>query len=146
MSLDVLFLVLNAAVLPGWALLVFAPRWRWTTTGVSGVLLPLLMAVSYLALLVTAPRVEGGGFSTLEQVRTLFTHPHAVLVGWVHYLAFDLFIGSWEVRDAQRLGIPHLWVVPCLFFTLMFGPVGLLLYFTLRAVLRRQLALPAAGS
>jgi hypothetical protein len=141
MTDDLLFKVLNAAVLPGWALLFFAPRWRWTATLVSGCVLPLLMAAAYLLLLVTSPRTEGGGFATLEQVRTLFQNPHAVLVGWVHYLAFDLFVGSWEVRDAQRLGLPHLLVVPCLFFTLMLGPVGLLLYFALRLATRRKLAL-----
>ena len=47
---------------------------------------------------------------------------------------FDLFIGSWEVRDAQAHGISHWLVIPCLFFTFMFGPVGLLLYFILRTV------------
>ena len=61
-----------------------------------------------------------------------FSVPETVLVGWVHYLAFDLFVGAWEVRDAQRRSISHLYVVPCLLFTLMLGPVGLLAYLTLR--------------
>jgi hypothetical protein len=53
-------------------------------------------------------------------------------------LCFDLFIGSWEVRDAQRLGIHHLLVIPCLVFTFMLGPVGLLAYLLLRFAVRRQ--------
>ena len=61
-------------------------------------------------------------------MRRLFGDEALLLAGWVHYLAFDLFVGSWEVRDAQRLGIPHLLVVPCLVLTFLFGPVGLLLY------------------
>ena len=56
-----------------------------------------------------------------------------LLAGWIHYLAFDLLIGSWEVRDARELGIPHLFVVPCLFLTFMFGPAGWLLYRGVRA-------------
>jgi hypothetical protein len=63
-----------------------------------------------------------------------------LLAGWIHYLAFDLFVGSWEVRDAQRVGIHHLFVVPCLVLTVLFGPIGLLLYLLLRAALRRRLA------
>ena len=61
------------------------------------------------------------------------------MAGWIHYLAFDLFIGAWEVRDARRLGVPHMVVVPCLFFTLMAGPVGLALYFAMRAGTRREI-------
>jgi len=61
---------------------------------------------------------------------TITTHANALdellLAGWVHYLAFDLFIGSWEVEDAAANGIPHWLLLPCLFLTLMVGPVGLL--------------------
>jgi hypothetical protein len=64
-------------------------------------------------------------------------------VGWAHYLAFDLFVGSWEVRDSQRLKIPHWQVVPCLLFTLMVGPVGLVLYLTLRRFTRGHWVLSA---
>jgi hypothetical protein len=52
----------------------------------------------------------------------------------VHYLAFDLFVGSWEVRDSRVHGIPHWFVLPCLFLTFMFGPAGWLLYLTVRVV------------
>ena len=64
-----------------------------------------------------------------------------LLAGWIHYLCFDLFIGSWEVRDAKAQGISHWLVIPCLFLTFMFGPVGLLLYFALRAVRTRTIAI-----
>ena len=56
-------------------------------------------------------------------------------------LAFDLFIGAWEVRDAQKHQVPHLAVVPCLLLTFLFGPAGVLLYFILRYAIRRQLSL-----
>ena len=61
-----------------------------------------------------------------------FTSPHAALAGWIHYIAFDLFVGAWEVRDARRRGIPHGWVLPALFLTLMAGPLGLLFYLLVR--------------
>jgi hypothetical protein len=56
-----------------------------------------------------------------------------LLAGWTHYLAFDLIVGSWEVRDARERGISHWLVVPCLALTFMFGPVGFLAYQALRA-------------
>jgi len=67
----------------------------------------------------------------------LFASPLAATFGWIHYLIFDLFIGAWESRDAQRRGIPHWAVIPCLLVTLLAGPIGLLVYLALRATLGR---------
>jgi hypothetical protein len=64
-----------------------------------------------------------------------------LLAGWVHYLFFDLFVGSFEVRDAQRHAISHVILLPCLLFTFMLGPIGFLLYLVVRAVKTRRLAL-----
>ena len=69
---------------------------------------------------------------------TLFGQPWLLLAGWVHYLAFDLFVGSWEVRDARERGIPHLAVVPCLALTFMFGPAGWLAYAGLRTAFAQR--------
>ena len=79
-------------------------------------------------------RSAPGGFSSLPDVALLFTNRWMLLAGWIHYLAFDLLIGAWEVRDARQRAIPHLLVLPCLFLTFMFGPAGWLLYMGLRAV------------
>jgi len=139
MSADSLFIVCNGLIIPGWLLLMLAPRWKWTARFVSAVLLPLLLAALYVGLLVGHLGKAQGGFGSLAQVLLFFQNPLLLLAGWIHYLAFDLFIGSWEVRDAQRYGIPHLVVVPCLVLTLLFGPAGLFLYFAVRFALRRQL-------
>jgi hypothetical protein len=62
----------------------------------------------------------------------------ALLAGWIHYLAFDLFTGAWEARDARRLRISRWLVAPCLLLTFLFGPLGLGLYLLLRAGLRKK--------
>jgi hypothetical protein len=80
-----------------------------------------------------------GGFGTLDGVAALFSNKWLLLAGWIHYLAFDLFIGSWETRDAQSLGISHFIVIPCLVLTNMFGPAGLLLYFAVRTARTKAL-------
>jgi len=90
--------------------------------------MPVLLAIIYLALLIVTLPWSEGGFSSLAGVRALFDNPWALLAGWTHYLAFDLFIGGWEVRDARERGIPHLLIVPALVLTFLVGPVGLLLY------------------
>ena len=79
------------------------------------------------------------GFGSLDQVFAIFQNPGMVLAGWIHYLAFDLFIGSWEVRDARRIGIHHVLVIPCLVGTFLVGPVGLLLYLLLRLGMKKRI-------
>ena len=68
----------------------------------------------------------------------LFTSPEIALAGWVHYLAFDLLVGAWEVRTAQREGLAFLLVLPCLLLTFLFGPAGFLLFNALRIATRRN--------
>jgi hypothetical protein len=133
MTPDQVFSIANAVALCAWILLIVLPRQRW----VSGVLAPIVMtalfAAVYAAIIVTQWKGSSGGFSSLPAVATLFGQPWLLLAGWIHYLTFDLFVGSWEVRDARERGIPHLAVVPCLVLTFMFGPAGWLAYSGLRA-------------
>ena len=138
MSPETIFSICTKLVLPGWLLLIFAPRWKWTAHFIAACVLPLALAVVYLFLVATHFGQSEGGFGSLAEVSLLFRNPHNLLAGWIHYLAFDLFIGAWEVRDARASGIHHLLVVPCLVLTFMFGPVGLLLYFLLRFAVKRK--------
>ncbi len=139
MSLDLLFTIANGFALLGWLLLALAPRWRLTHAAVVSGAMSLVLAALYSGLMWHFHGIfEDGGFGSLPEVVKLFSHPAGVLIGWVHYLAFDLFIGGWELRDAQRRGVPHLLLLPCLGLTLMFGPVGLLAYFVVRRVLGRE--------
>lgn len=131
MTAEQLFSILNLMTMAAWLPLVFLPRMRWATTIVP-VAMPVLLGVIYTVLVAAVlPRSEGG-FSSLAGVSALFADRWALLAGWTHYLAFDLFIGGWEVRDAQRRGIPHLLVVPALLLTFLVGPAGLLLYLVIR--------------
>jgi hypothetical protein len=137
MGPEQIFSLTNSLALLGWLLLVFAGRVRWAAPLVVGAILPLLLAVIYTGLLVGHWGESGGSFRTLAGVGTLFQNHWLLLAGWVHYLTFDLFIGAWEVRDSQALGISHGIVVPCLALTFLFGPAGLLLYFLIRIARRR---------
>jgi len=136
-TLETLFQIAGDLVLPVWLLLLFAPGWRWTQR-IATFILPLLLASLYVWLLTHGHPVPGAGFRTLEGVRLLFSSPEALLAGWVHYLAFDLFTGAWEARDAVRLKISRWIVAPCLLLTFLFGPLGLAIYLLLRAAMRKQ--------
>lgn len=138
MNLNTLFSAAGAVVLPCWLLLAFAPAWKWTQR-LATFVAPLLIAALYITLLVSHPAPPGSGFNSLTQVATLFSSRYALLAGWVHYLAFDLFTGAWEARDAAGLGISRWIVAPCLLLTFLFGPVGLALYLVLKLTLRGRL-------
>jgi Domain of unknown function (DUF4281) len=145
MSPDQIFGLTNAIAVLSWLLLALLPGRRWVTEVVTGKVVPMLLAALYLAIVATTFGGAEGSFSTLDGVATLFSNRWLLLAGWLHYLAFDLLIGTWEARDARERGLPHLLLVPCLFFTLMFGPAGWLLYMGVRQ-LRSSTTVQTSGT
>ncbi|MFM9853243.1 MAG: ABA4-like family protein [Sphingomonadaceae bacterium] len=136
MSLDYIFSFCNVLALIGWLALALAPVGRaYIINFARGIALVLAIGYVLQFFLVTEP-VEGGSFTTLAGVAALFSLPGNVMLGWSHYLAFDLFIGSWQVEDSDRMRVPHWLVIPCLALTFMLGPIGLLLYFFARSAAR----------
>jgi Domain of unknown function (DUF4281) len=138
MNPDLLFKLANNVALIGWISIILLPRWRWSARLIAPVLIPALLATLYSLLVVTQFGHTPGGFSSLGSVALLFQNRAMLLAGWIHYLAFDLFVGSWVVRDSQAVGIRHYLVVPCLILTLLFGPAGWLLYFFIRSAANRN--------
>jgi Domain of unknown function (DUF4281) len=141
---ETLFSASGKLAVAGWALLVFAPRWRWSQRTASAII-PLTFAILYLVLIALYSANSPGGFGTLAQVTQLFQNPWLLLAGWIHYLAFDLFLGAWQARQAQRLGISHFVVIPCLLLTFLFGPVGFVVFWTIRSAVERRLFLELDG-
>lgn len=138
MTADAIFSIANPVAMSGWVLLAVLPRARW----VAGIAIPVavaaLLSLVYVALIVTFWGGAGGGFSSLDDVATLFENRWLLLAGWVHYLAFDLLVGTWEARDARARGVRHWALLPCLALTFLFGPAGWLLYLAVRSVSRRS--------
>ena len=127
MTPEGMFSACNLLATAGWVLLLAVPRNRRAIT-IAGRAIPLTLAAVYLLLFVLHARESRGGFSSLAAVAQLFDNHWLLLAGWVHYLAFDLFIGAWETRDAMARGVSRLWLAPCLVLTFMLGPIGLLCY------------------
>jgi hypothetical protein len=126
----------------GWLALLtglLAPSVRHAAIQLARLIIPTLLALAYAPLILFGfEESAGGGFGSIEQVRALFASDAALAAGWLHYLAFDLFVGSWEVEDSRASRV-HAWlVVPCLGLTFLFGPLGLLLYLILRLAFRRR--------
>ncbi len=140
-SVELIFAFCMGFALFGWAALAVAPLKRdYCIAFARGV--ALVLAVAYIAQLsFNLIEVPGGSFWNISGIAALFSAPENAMLGWTHYLAFDLFIGSWEAEDAVASGVPHWALILCLFGTLMVGPIGLLVYFIIRTLSRR--AVPA---
>jgi hypothetical protein len=137
---ETIFAAANTLALAGWILLAVFPRRRWAHWHVAGVAIPAALALAYVALLAWhAPGAEGG-FSTLAGVRALFARDGVLLAGWLHYLAFDLFLGAWMCRRATAEALPLWRLYPALPLTFLAGPAGLLAFLALRALPARRAA------
>lgn len=136
MDWNTLFILANTIVMPAWFLLWFLPDSEITQRVVYSYLYPFLLGISYVVLLVLsfgqADSISMEAFSTVEGLQALFSSKGALVAGWMHYLLFDLFVGMWIARDAMQLGISKWIVLAPLFFTLMAGPLGLVLYLGVR--------------
>jgi len=132
MSFELCYILIHIPIIPAWALLVLAPKSTLTQKYVHSAYLPILMGIIYTSFLISAvffgQSSEAAGMSNLKAVQALFSHPVGILTGWVHFIIFDLFVGAWIGRDALRQNMPHWMTVICFIFTVMFGPLGLMLY------------------
>jgi Domain of unknown function (DUF4281) len=128
-----LFQLTGPVAMLGWLALVLAPLAPRLTDALATLVIPALLSVGYTALILVHWSDAPGGFDSLANVMLLFTNPAVALAGWVHYLAFDLFVGAWITRTARAEAIPHLLILPCLVLTFLFGPAGFLAFIALRA-------------
>ena len=126
----------SLAVMPFWALMILLPRARVTVRVMRAPVGPVLFALLYAALVL--PRL-GALLPLLMRpelpgVAALLGTPEGATIAWVHFLAFDLFVGRWAYLDSRERGVSPWVMAPVLLFTLMFGPLGLLAYLALRAL------------
>ena len=145
MPYELAFSLLNISVMPAWALLILLPRAKVTEKFVHSALYPIALGLFYAICsgftLFGAAGSEDVDFTTIEGVSAIFSTPIGVLIGWSHYLAFDLFVGAWIGRDAIRRGISHWLAAPAILLTYLLGPIGALIYFTARLILKRNFSL-----
>lgn len=137
LSPDAMFSFASSAAMIGWAILILAPRRYDLLFFIPQFFIPLGLSLLYAGLMFSNIYTVDGGFGSLADVRALFGKDEVLLAGWVHYLAFDLFIGAWIARQADGLGVPRLIQTVILLATFMFGPVGLALFLLMKAGYRR---------
>jgi hypothetical protein len=122
----------------GWGALAISPL-RLTTlvlvVRVVSILLALIYTFFLFSLWGQEPTVS---YLSLADVASGFSNEGHLLTGWVHFLAFDLFIGTWQVERASKVGVSHIVLLPCLLLTFLFGPLGLMLFLMIQSIKLRS--------
>ncbi|MEO1438344.1 MAG: ABA4-like family protein [Bacteroidota bacterium] len=141
MEVQTWFSLVNTIILLPWLLMLLVPKWKGTQTLIYSYVFQLLLGVLYLVWFVmNLSDFDMEAFSEIDKLALAFSNPQLAFIGWIHYLAFDLFVGAWILKDGHAKQIAHWKLVPCLLFSFMMGPIGLLLYLGLRASVKPQLA------
>ena len=131
------FKIANTLALVSWILLAVLPRSPALLAGLRNGVISVFAVVYTCVVAMFFTSIEGGGFNTLQEVKNLMAADAGAFAGWVHYLAFDLFIGLWIAENADRVKLHRLLQIPILFATFMFGPLGLLLFYCVDFGLKR---------
>ena len=140
MDMTTIFSLSSLLVMPFWFLMAFLPRWRWTQRIINSPLVAVPAAILYVVLIL--PQVSsiltGLMNPSLSGVMTLLATPAGATAAWVHFLAFDLFVGRWVYLDSQQKNISPWIMAPNLFLVLMIGPAGYLAYLGLRGLWQQR--------
>ena len=130
---------INLIVLLGWVPLFIFPYSKFTRNLVDGLYIPFFLCVFYLYFLSQTKGLFSADFSSLGGILDLFKNSteESAAAGWIHYLAFDYFVGCWMVNHSIKKGIPYIIFIIPLIFTLFAGPFGLLLFLILRLFYKR---------
>ena len=135
MTPEALFSAFNLIAMAGWLALAAGVVLRrpWLRDTLAGTYIPVALSAAYAILIAFFFFGTEGGFDSLANVQKLFTSPWAALAGWVHYLAFDLFMGARIARGMEEQGLPRWPLIALLPLTFMFGPAGYLAFEILKA-------------
>lgn len=135
-----LFTFVHVVALAGWAMLFFLPRGPRVAAYVLYLCVGLLCLAYTVMFASQLSAIMAGNFLSIGGIRALFASDGGIVIGWTHYLAFDLFIGQWIAKDADHKGFSRITQVPILLLTLLAGPIGLLTWLFIRERRARVLA------
>ena len=126
----ILFDVCNLIILLVWGLVLFFPRQKISENLISYPWVPLGISFFYSYFIVVSGGLVEADFSSLEGIVSLFknTTPESAAAGWLHYLAFDFWVGTCIIRHSRKNEIAHLAIILPLLCTFMLGPVGIMIY------------------
>ena len=145
LTFENIYLYINLGVLPFWLMLIIIPGSKITQFFVNSIIVPLILSVAYVFVFYQIILSEESAidimslYLSLDNLYTIFATQGFLLIFWLHFVALNLFLGSWASRDSVKYGISrNLTFIPLLliYFT---GPLGLVLYWFIRIFYAKKL-------
>jgi len=136
---------MNFGILPFWIMLIIIPNSKFTTFFVNSIILPLILSSAYIYILYQAVLLEESIFDifklylSLDSLYTIFATESFLLIFWLHFLALNLFLGTWISRDGVKYNMPLGMVCVPLILVYFTGPIGLVLYWIIRIFYAKKL-------
>jgi len=147
LTFENIYLWANYGVLPFWLMLIFIPNHRATEIFVNSIIIPLILSSAYVYLIYKAALLDISFFDIfniylgLDELYEVFASESFLLIFWLHFLAFNIFIGIWLVKDAIKHGISRNITFVPLVLVYFSGPVGLVLYWLIRIFYAKKIKL-----
>ena len=147
LTFENIYIFSNYGILPFWLMLIAAPRSKITQILVNSIILPLILSAAYVYVVYQTILLDEKIFETfklylsIDNLYTIFATESFLLIFWIHFLALSLFLGSWVSRDAVKYDIPKKIVVFPLVLIYFTGPVGFILYWTIRIFYSKKIGL-----
>ena len=146
LTIENIYLWANLGVLPFWVMLIALPNSKFTSFFVNSIILPLILSTAYAYIVYQTILSDGlilesfQLYLSIENLYTLFANESFLLIFWLHFLALNLFVGSWISRDGVKYNIPRGVVFFPLILVYFIGPIGLVLYWIIRVFYAKRLS------
>jgi len=147
LTFENIYLYSSFGVLPFWLLLILIPNSKITQIFVNSIILPIILSTAYIyvlyqSILLSEPFLDVFKlYLSIDNLYTSFATESFLLFFWIHFLALNLFLGSWVSRDAIKYSIPRKFTFFPLILIYFSGPIGLVLYWFFRIFYSKKLAL-----
>ena len=145
LTFENIYLWINFGVLPFWLMLIIIPNSKVTQILINSIILPLILSVAYVYVFYQAILLDEPLFGifklylSLDDLYTVFATENFLLIFWIHFLALNLFLGSWVSRDAVKYNMTRGLVFVPLVLIYLTGPLGLVLYWIFRIFYAKRL-------
>ena len=141
-----IYLWTNFGILPLWLMLIIIPNSKFTQFFVNSIIVPLIVSATYTYIIYQAILMDEPIFDffklylSLDNLYILFATESFLLVFWLHFLALNLFLGSWISRDGIKYNMPRSLVFLPLILVYFTGPLGLVLYWIIRVFYAKRIS------
>jgi len=146
LTFENIYLWTNFGILPLWLMLIIIPNSKFTQFFVNSIIVPLILSATYTYIIYQAILMDEPIFDffklylSLDNLYTLFATESFLLVFWLHFLALNLFLGSWISRDGIKYNMPRSLVFLPLILVYFTGPLGLVLYWIIRVFYAKRIS------